>query len=353
MRRGTSFSTIVGLLLAAGQAGAQNGSSVPDPPGAAPAPPQNSAPLAPVVREPSAPPQGPPESAPLPAAPRPAAEQGGPYRPAGQDAAAPPGGSPPTAPGPGPGIQRRLPAGPPFVLSPDEQQDLAAVLVDWERRGREIKTFRCDFTRLEYRPDPTDPDPRIRDGTKPRFVDVGYIRFAAPDKGLFHVDPPRPDQWLCDGRSIYEFRYQRKEMWEYPLPPESRGEAIADGPLPFLFGAAANKLNDRYWLRVKERPGPNEVLLQGFPKRQKDATNFSCVELILRNMQPYAIKVYDPNKRDNTVYVFEHLRVNESELFLPIFGRGDAFRPSTPRGWKKIIENPAPPEPAALPQQMR
>ena len=34
------------------------------------------------------------------------------------------------------------------------------------------------------------------------------------------------------------------------MPPELQGKAIVDGPLPFLFGADAQKLKQRYYLRI-------------------------------------------------------------------------------------------------------
>jgi len=60
----------------------------------------------------------------------------------------------------------------------------------------------------------------------------------------------RWSKWICDGNSIFEYNRQKKQVIEYPLPPESRGKAISDGPLPFLFGAEAQKLKQRYYLHV-------------------------------------------------------------------------------------------------------
>ena len=52
------------------------------------------------------------------------------------------------------------------------------------------------------------------------------------------------------GQSIFEYKFNDKKLVERPLPPEMRGERIADGPLPFLFGPKADEMKARYWIRV-------------------------------------------------------------------------------------------------------
>ena len=48
-----------------------------------------------------------------------------------------------------------------------------------------------------------------------------------------------------------------------PSRPQLQGKAIVDGPLPFLFGAEAKKLKERYWLKVDSQPkqDPNQIWL--------------------------------------------------------------------------------------------
>jgi TIGR03009 family protein len=242
-----------------------------------------------------------------------------------------------------PTIQRRdaqAPA-PPFVLSPQEEHHLDAVLRAWEGHSKQVRTFECVFTRFEYDPVFTN------DPAKPRFVDQGQIKYAAPDRGMFRVDGPRAEHWICDGRAIYEYNSQKRQVIEYRLPPEMQGKAIADGPLPFLFGADAAKLRERYFLRVTGQPARDEIWLEGRPRWQKDAANFRQADLILKNMEPFALQVHSPNGKNRTVYRFENLRVNERDP-LHIF-RNDPFRATVPLGWQKIVEDVPPPQPAVHP----
>ena len=153
---------------------------------------------------------------------------------------------------------------------------------------------------------------------------TGEIKYAAPDKGLFRVKSSkqwnaekrkydaRPsnsgEHWVCNGTSIYEFRHSERQLRETKLPPEMRGRAISEGPLPFVFGAKADTLKKRYSMRIITPPSvTDQIWLEALPKFQVDAANFSKVELILRaaDLMPFAIQVFKPGGQDRDVYQFD------------------------------------------------
>jgi len=159
------------------------------------------------------------------------------------------------------------------------------------------------------------------------------------------------EHWVCNGSSIYEFRHAEKQLRETKLPPELQGKAISDGPLPFVFGAKADTLKKRYWMRIITPPNvQGQSWLEARPRFQADAANFSKVELILlgRDLMPAAIQIYKPGGKDRDVYQFDPAT--------NIFDRGldlirDFSRPATPFGYRYILEDqqgqqpPAPPAP--------
>ncbi len=228
------------------------------------------------------------------------------------------------------------PAPPP--LSPQEQADVDRTLENWEQRSKVIRSYKCKFVRWEY-------DAIFSDPKKPgeaKYTDTGTIMFAAPDKGLFKVEGDhgeRAEQWICDGKSVFEYNTPKKQLIEHPLPPDLQGKAIADGPLPFLFGAEAQKLKQRYYLRVITPPNAQgEIWLEAHPRFQKDAANFSKAHLILqaKGMIPAALQIYSPNRQDRTVYKFEDTVINDPWQVL----EGNPFRASKPFGWTKVVDQP-------------
>jgi len=233
---------------------------------------------------------------------------------------------------PGTAITRTANA--PFQLTPNEQQELNRLLTAWEQRNRRIKTFTASFKRWEY-----------DDVFNTETVAIGDIKYGAPDKGSYRVKGDQPEHWVCDGTAIYEYNEEKKQLIERRLPPQLQGKAIADGPLPFIFGAEAEKLRQRYFMRVITPPGvKDQIWLEAHPRHQQDAANFSKAELILnaQTLDPYAIQIYLPSGNNRTVHQFYDLALNDP------FDRIKNFfaTPTTPVGWKRIVEE-APQAPTA------
>ncbi|MFA6004795.1 MAG: hypothetical protein WC881_12100 [Elusimicrobiota bacterium] len=230
------------------------------------------------------------------------------------------------------------PPPPPFTLTKEEQAELDRVLAAWQERSSRVKTFRASFVRYEYDlvfgPQPQNGQAN----PPPRFIDEGSIAFGAPDKGMYSIEKPRQEYWISDGKSIFEYDYQKKRVTEHKLPPELQGKEITNGPLPFLFGAPADQLKHRYYLRLITPPAAasKEIWLQAVPRFQPDAANFRHAELILLadTMNPGAIQVHQPGGKNRSTYIFKNVIVNDPLGWL----KGDPFRAITPLGWERIVE---------------
>jgi TIGR03009 family protein len=263
------------------------------------------------------------------------------------------------------------PGGAPFVLSPVDQQYVDQILQMWEASSSKIKTFDCKFERWNY-------DPVFGPGKDTTGQDIasikshGQLTYSKPDRGSFKIneiyryvkqDQNQPgeyvlqehevgEHWVCNGKAIYEYKHDKKQLVVQALPPQLRGTAIVDGPLPFLFGAEAKKLKARYWIRVKQSNAAT-IWLEAHPRGQADAANYHHVEVMLerKTMMPNAIQVHMPNGQSRAVYMFQEPTVNGAmnKLFGMMFNS-----PRTPLGWKRVMLE-APQEPqvgsqAAKPQ---
>jgi len=248
---------------------------------------------------------------------------------------------------------------PPFQLSPQEQADLGRALAAWEQKSSQVKTFKCNFRHWVY--DSTYMPARPGQQQNAWKTADGELKFAAPDKGsiretavwTWEIDPKtrqmkavkldHGEEWACDGKKIYSVNHDQKTVEETPIPRELQGQMITEGPLPFAFGTKADKLRERYYLRlITPKDRKDEVWLEILPKQQRDAANFSKVEVILRSpdMQPSAIRIEvkpnDPRtgQSDSEVYEFE-----EKSIIKKLFGElGNLFSPDTfvpaPAGYK-------------------
>jgi TIGR03009 family protein len=261
----------------------------------------------------------------------------------------------------------QVPAG--FQLNPLQQAELDQVLTAWQNQSAKIATFKCDFERLEYNLvfGPSRDIPLNRN--------KGELSFGKPDKGSFRIteintwkeSPPPPGQpappekkgtwvpqpnaigehWVCDGKSVFEYRHNQKHLVERQIPPQFQGQAIVDGPLPFLFGADANKLKARYWMRLEQPPNQEQVWLVALPKLQAQAADFRAVEVILdrQRLLPTHMQVHLPNG-DRHVYTFN---IASATINSPLQKLQSVFTlPRLPVGWKRIVEQ-MPMEQAAQP----
>ena len=221
-------------------------------------------------------------------------------------------------------------------------------------------------------------------------ISQGSIQFASPDKGLFHVETcwrvavehipaaekrvvtvpvikdGRPqyteqkqivgEHWICDGKSVFEFDSLNKQLIKRELPVEMQGKQIVAGPLPFLFGAKAYELNDRYWLHLIPPLEPGEFWLEAIPKRQADAADFQSLIVIIdeKEFLPAGLilvkrGVGPQNGKDKDRYKFENREHNWNITLetLNIFAR-QFYEPKVPAGWKLVKEKfGADPAPAA------
>ena len=251
----------------------------------------------------------------------------------------------------------------PYKLTAEQQKRLETLLGFWEKKSDSVKTYSCEFLRWEYDSVFGPPNPKLA-----RQKAKGVIRYAAPDKGEFRVqrtgeyqavanskktdpypmkDSDHEEHWICDGASVFELDGKTKQLRQEKLPPEMKGNRIADGPLPFMFGARKEKLLARYWMRELVPPNgkKGEYWFEAQPKFKEDAANYQRIRLVLdeKDYLPKFMEVFPPayDGRKNwtrTVYAFTNRKVNDpiqrSQQWL-----GRFISPTLPRGWKRVVSN--------------
>ena len=268
-------------------------------------------------------------------------------------------GLPKQKPGAPAAPQRRVVPG--FQLNAEDQAVVELVLKKWEQKNTSIKTFSCGFTLWEYN-DELPLNPQERQAPREPSIRNGRLSYAAPDKGMYQEDPypPKPGEeklppiggvhWVCDGKSIYEVNHAERKIVERPLPEEMRGKAIADAPLPFVFGSTADKMQRRFWLRVSTPRRnftqiplePGQVLLEAMPKTQQDAANFQLVQVIFqeKDMTIVAINEFLPHhtarSEHRLSYVFTEPSINSPlERLKNLF-----IKPTNKLGYTHEIDRP-------------
>ncbi|MGE5192081.1 MAG: hypothetical protein ACM3U2_06220 [Deltaproteobacteria bacterium] len=225
-------------------------------------------------------------------------------------------------------------------LSPE----LEKVLKDWEFHTSQFKTMAGEFSRFKY-----DKTFEVEKRAEGKFT------YEAPDKGSyqlwgakiekgavskkldkggnpFALKPDDSDRWICNGKKVVKIDDKEKTYEEVAIPPESQGQNIIDGPLPFLFGMKAEKAKLRYKLELTKNDG-SEIRLEVLPRRKEDAANWSKATVIIdaKTYKPRAVKLVDPTGAES-VHVFSKVVVNERKGFFD----KDPFKPNL-WGYKLVI----------------
>lgn len=265
--------------------------------------------------------------------------------------------------------QRPAPIQPPFgPLTAQQQKFVDTLLAYWEFSTRNIERYECEFQLWRYDPvfGPQDPN-------TPAEWSEGVIKYESPDRGFYQVQKSklyrRPqqegeqptwvtrdipgDHWVCDGKALFEFDWNRKTLIKRALPPNVQGVNIANGPLPFLLKAKAAQIKSRFWVRSLPSKRTDEYRVEAYPKRREDAANFHKLHIVLnQEYRPTGLIIYNPGFRPDrparTTYDFNNIKLNPAPNW---FGR--AFIVTKPPGldWRTVEETlpqaAGPPNPPA------
>jgi TIGR03009 family protein len=286
---------------------------------------------------------------------------------------------------PQPGIAPVAPQVPEWAgrMTAEENKWVDDVLKYWEARSDKVKLFECKFQRWDYDGGFIGPNQQ----RQPRTYSEGAIKYAQPDKGLFKIEklvsvlpganggppqniPQNPElgeHWICDGKKIISFEANKKQVVETQLPPEMQGRAITDGPLPFMFGARAETIKARYWVRGLPNGPEKKYWLEAVPKSREDAQNFKQVRIVLdqQDYLPESLEIFSPNYNPpqndaRQTYRFTERAAKDAANLADLvklgldplkFWNREFFNPAIPTGWKKVVQDPGGNIPAPPPQQ--
>jgi TIGR03009 family protein len=216
-----------------------------------------------------------------------------------------------------------IPAPEGFPLNPAYQEYVDQVLAYWENSSSQVERLRCQFNRFTY-------DSGICNYADPATTQMvaheiagGLIKYEAPDRAIIEVDkkrfasPPsatnpsleykdldaaamelQRERYVSSGDAIFFYDYTEKQLIKQNLPRELQGQGIKNSPLPFLFGAKADELKARYWIRPITPDGVQEQWwLEVFPKRRQDAEHYSRAVVVLggKEFLPIQIQLFAPD----------------------------------------------------------
>jgi TIGR03009 family protein len=250
------------------------------------------------------------------------------------------------------------PAAEPFTVE-DLSPELEKILKSWEQTTSQFKKMTGEFSRFKYdktfevewraegkfayeAPDKGNYELR---GLEPRKDKNGQLeesqKIGSDGKTPYTLKADSPERWVCTGKEVIKINEKEKTYEKLAIPPDSQGENIMDGPLPFLFGMKADQAKRRYRLSLNKSSSKAEIWLNVLPRWPKDSANWIKATVIIEagTFKPRAVKLLDPTGAES-VHVFKNVEVNPKRGFF----EGDPFKPNL---WNlKHVLNDKPATPA-------
>jgi TIGR03009 family protein len=257
-------------------------------------------------------------------------------------------------------VQRQQPAAnpqPPLMTMPQ-------LLADWEGQSKKLETLELAIYRIDKDPQWGDEEHYVGRAAfkSPQlaFLDFRKVKMqeqADPkDKKKKKLVAQKKDgkvvsvpfeTIVCTVEEVWQYRYDVKQIFIFPLDKDQRKRAIDQGPLPFLFNMRAADAQQRYKMELKAQD-KDVYLVRIEPLLAQDQETFSIAWVYLdkQYLLPTRIFLLAPNGKMTKDFQLSQIKPNQKvdpRLFVGV-NPGNQF---------KIERNPGGSAPANNPKARR
>lgn len=178
------------------------------------------------------------------------------------------------------------------------------------------------------------------------YLDFSRLKLAKNAKGQLvpMPDPKNPKAHLktrvetivCNQNAVWQYLYEGKQIFIFPLAKGQRQRALDEGPLPFLFNMKAKDAEARYRMTL-EGENAQYWLVKVEPKLQEDKESFKWALLYLEKtfLLPARIKLLSPDGRSSRDFYLSNPKANKQDEI-----KDEIFQGGPIKGWM-VQKNPA------------
>jgi TIGR03009 family protein len=228
------------------------------------------------------------------------------------------------------------------------------LLKDWEKQSAKLKTLDVKLYRIDSTPawnEEVHYEGRaVFKRPELAYLDFRKIKIARNAKGQLapEVDPKNKQRVtaacetiICTGKEVWQYIYDVKQIFVYPLDKQQQKRALDEGPLPFLFNMRAEDAQRRYEMSL-ERETPKFIWVVVQPKLAQDRESFKKAWVFLdpQFLLPLRIVLFAPDGKSTKDFHLSGIQPNAAVDNRYFEGVGL-------RGWKVIRDPQAPGNPRA------
>ena len=106
---------------------------------------------------------------------------------------------------------------------------------------------------------------------------------------------------VCGKNAVWQYLYQGKQIFIFPLAKGQRQRALDEGPLPFLFNMKAEEAEARYQMSL-EGENAEYYVVKVLPRLQEDKESFKMALLYLEKtfLLPARIALLSPGRQEQS-----------------------------------------------------
>jgi TIGR03009 family protein len=242
-----------------------------------------------------------------------------------------------------PAAKARVQAPPPIPPNPRRMEELLKL---WEKQSEKLKTLEVSIYRIDLSPAWGDEDHYEGHAAfeKPQlaYLDFKQVKLVPDTKKKMVPQLDRNkrriisdfETIICTANEVWQYRYDTKQIFVFPLDKNARKRALEEGPLPFLFDMKAAEAKARYDMELLKEDA-KQFLLKIEPKLKEDQSSFSIAWIILDAdyLLPKRILLLAPDKKSTKDFYLSNIKANKP-VNPAFFKVGDPGKP-----WK-IERNP-------------
>ena len=117
---------------------------------------------------------------------------------------------------------------------------------------------------------------------------------------------------VCTGPEVWHYRFDKTQIFIYPLDQDAQRRALDEGPLPFLFNMKAQNAQERYLMSLQgENKDVYFVVIK--PRLKEDKENFSTAWVFLdrKFLLPVRIILYTPDGQSTRDFKLSNIQANQ------------------------------------------
>jgi TIGR03009 family protein len=231
------------------------------------------------------------------------------------------------------------------------------LLEDWEKQSAKLRTLEVSIYRVDKIPD-WDEEEHYLGTASFKAPQLAYLDFRKVKMQL-QPDPKwknkkvlapvlknnkvvsTPFQSIvCTDKEVWQYRWDTKQIFIFPLDRDARKRAVEEGPLPFLFNMRAAEATQRYDMALQAED-KTTYLVKIRPLLDTDKESFSIAWVYLDRdfLLPRRIFLLAPDKKSSKDFQLSNIQANQPVVAHRFVGVDPG------KGWK-VERNPGAAAPA-------